>query len=353
MEFIKTNKYLKGHFNRRIDFNELKVLEKIKVNQSLALSTEKRNISLLKKYGKMRLKVIPIRRFSKKDWSRRIEFPNRVLLELTSRCNMNCRMCPRQNLKRPQIDFEKELYLKVVNELDKYGLEQLSLFNLGEPILHPHWKEIVNYVCLKNNLGTIWLSTNGLAFNEDCINFVLNSGINFLNYSLLGTNEEVFGYVSSKECYKKVRNHLEILIKKKLELGKGPIIRIQMINQGGAKDNINEFIETFYSTGEIVSIDFLEYVNLPNNKEGVQQRQRPLIVEKCNRLSRGDCFIVSNGDVQPCDATYNSEILLGNIKEKTVYECWNSKTRKLMIELNNKGELYKIDHCKKCTDFDL
>jgi len=77
------------------------------------------------------------------------------------------------------------------------------------------------------------------------------------------------------------------------------------------------------------------------------------LVTKCTRITRGDCFIVSNGDVQPCDACYNSEILLGNVKEKTVYECWNSKVRKKMLELNNKGEMYKIEHCRKCTDSDL
>ena len=352
MEFIKTSRYLKGNFNKLIDFNEIKVLEKIKVNQKLEILPEKENLSLLKKYGKMGLRVVPIRRFSARDWSRRTDFPNRILLEPTSQCNMNCRMCPRQNLKRPIMNLDKNLYFKVVDELDKYGVEGIWMFHLGESLLHPDWKEIVKHVCSKKNVEMVWFSTNGLLFNEDAIDFVLNSKITFLNYSLHGTDAEIYGYVSDKKHYKTVRNNLELYLKKKKELGYGPVVHIQMIDQDGTKDNINEFFETFYQSGEIISINTLEYVNLPNNKYGLQ-RQRPPMVKNCTRISRGDCFIVSNGDIQPCDAAYNSEILLGNVKEKSVYEIWNSKIRKLILELNNKGEMYKIKHCQKCTDYDL
>lgn len=353
MEFISTKKYLtKGSFIKPIDFNELKALKKVKVSQKLELIKDNENINLLEKYGEAGYKIIPIRRISDKDWSRRKDFPNRVLLEMTSVCNMNCRMCPRHNLKRPSIDFNKDLYLKVVDELDQYGVEGVWLFHLGEPILHKNWKEIVDYVGKKKNIEMIWFSTNGVAFNEDCIDFILNSNITFLNYSLHGTNEKTFEYVSPKIYYKQVRGHLDLLLEKKKKLGKGPIIHIQMIDQEGTRGNINEFLETFYGSGEIVSINTLEYVNLENNKFGLE-RKRPGVVKKCTRISRGDCFIVSNGDVQPCDAAYNSEILLGNVKEKSVYDIWNSAARKKILELNEKGEMYKMDHCKKCTDYDL
>lgn len=352
MEFIKTGKYLKGKFEQPINFDELKKFEKIKVSQKLEVLPEKSNLELLEKYGRMGLKIIPIRRVSEKDWSGRKDFPNRVLLEMTSRCNMTCRMCPRHNLKRPSVDFDKKLYLRVIDELDRRGVEGVWLFHLGEPILHKDWKEIVGYVGQKKNFGITWFSTNGFLFDRECADFILNSGITFLNYSLHGTNEETFGFVSPKECYKAVRENLEFLLRRKKELGRGPVIHIQMIDQEGTHFDIDEFLETFYQTGEIVSINTLEYANLPNNKFGLL-RERPPVVKKCSRIYRGDCFIVSNGDVQPCDAAYNSEILLGNIKDDSVYNIWNSKVRREMLDLNERGEMFKIDHCKKCTDYDL
>ena len=343
---------MQGDFKKSISFEEIKSLERIKVNQKLELLPGDDNFNLLKKYGEMGLKIIPIRRYSDKDWSQRKDFPNRILLEITSRCNYNCRMCPRQNLKRPKINMDKNLCFKVLDELDENGVEGVWLFHLGEPIMHPGWKEIVEYAGNKKGIHMLWFSTNGYAFDYDCADYVLKSNITFMNFSLHGTNAETYGYVSPKENYRIVRKNFDYLLSRKKELGKGPIFHIQMIDQEGTHDNINEFLETFYDSGEIVSINTLEYVNLPNNLYGLK-RERPPVVKKCNRLSRGDCFIVSNGDVQPCDAAYNSEILLGNVKDKSVYEIWNSGMRKEMIELNDKEELYKIEHCRKCTDYDL
>jgi radical SAM protein with 4Fe4S-binding SPASM domain len=352
MEFFKTQKLLDGKYDKPIIFEELKKLEKIMVNQKLELINDEKNISLLKEYADKGYKIVPIRRMSKRNWAERKDFPNRVLLEMTSRCNVHCRMCPRHDLKRSLIDFDKDLYLKVVDELNEHGIEGLWLFHLGEPILHPDWKEILEYVGKKENIEYTWFSTNGVAFDSECIDFILNSNLSFLNYSLHGTNEETYSYVNNKEKYKDVRLHLDELVFKKKKLGKGPILHIQMIDQEGTKSNINEFLETFYDTGEVVSINTLEYANLPNNEYGLK-RERPPVVKKCKRISRGDCFIVSNGDIQPCDATYNSEILLGNVKNDSVYNIWNSETRKHMLELNEKECLYEIEHCKKCTDYDL
>ncbi|HBH45831.1 MAG TPA: hypothetical protein DDX47_00475 [Candidatus Jacksonbacteria bacterium] len=352
MEFIKTDKYAKGNFNKPIDFDEIKTLKQIKVNQKLDLLPDAENLALLHQYAEKGLKVVPIRRFSARNWTQRTDFPNRILLEITSVCNMKCRMCPRHNLQRPLINMDKNLCFKVIDQLDQRGAEGIWLFHLGESILHPDWQEIVNYAGAKQNIEMLWFSTNGLAFNEKCIDFVLNSPITFLNYSLHGTNKETYSYVSKKEYYQTVRNNIELFLKKKKRLGRGPVVHIQMIDQEGTHSNINEFFETFYQSGEIVSINTLEYANLPNNQYGLL-RQRPPIVKTCTRISRGDCFIVSNGDVQPCDACYNSEILLGNVNEKTVSEIWNSETRKRMLKLNKEGAMHKIPHCKKCTDYDL
>ena len=351
MEFITTSRYRQAKFDKPIVFESLKKLAKIKVSQKLEPLDSPGNLNLLDQYAAEGMKIVPIARTSSKDRSRRTEFPNRVLLELTSRCNLTCRMCPRHNLTRPHIDFDKALYLKVVDELDQHGIEGIWLFHLGEPILHPNWKEIVTYVGSKKNIDMIWFSSNGVKFDQASADFVLDSNITFMNYSLHGTNAETFGVVSPPKLYATVRENLEYMLRRKKELGRGPTIHIQMIDQEGTHDNIDEFLETFYETGEIVSINTLEYANLPNNTYGLARERAQ--VSSCKRISRGDCFIVSNGDIQPCDATYNSEILLGNVQDQSVSAIWNGEVRRTMVDLNAKGELYKNEYCSKCTDFDL
>jgi radical SAM protein with 4Fe4S-binding SPASM domain len=131
-----------------------------------------------------------------------------------------------------------------------------------------------------------------------------------------------------------------------------PFLHCQMIEQETTKHEVDAFIKAHYDKADIVSINMLEYVNLPNNKFGFQQRQRCKLTS-CSRVSRNDCFIFSNGDVTLCDAAFNAEICLGNINEKSLYEIWNGPERKQILELNKKGEMYKIEFCRNCTDYDI
>ncbi len=351
MEFVATNKYAKGNLNQAIDFDSLKNMDRVRVSQKLELLPGEENLALIKKYAEIGLKVVPIKRCSDKDWSQRKDFPNRVLLETTSRCNYACRMCPTRQLKRPRIDLDKKTCFKVLDELSECGVEGVWLFNLGEPLMHPDWREIVKYAGKKNNLGMIWFSSNGFALNNEYADFILNSKITFMSFSLHSTNAKTYGYVAPEKNYAQVRNNFDYLMNKKKELGHGPIIDIQMVDQKGTHDDINAFLEMFYQTGEIVSVNALEYANLPNNLGG-SKRERPALT-KCNRLSRGDGFVVSTGNLQPCDAVLSHEISLGNVKDNSIYDLWNSKKRLDMIALNDMGELYKSEHCRECTDYDL
>jgi len=357
VEFVDSTKYFgERKFNRPIIFDELKELKRIKVDQKLEVIRESDNLERLEDYRRMELKVVPIQRISENGFASvgRKSFPPRVMVEMTGRCNLKCRMCPRKSMTRPLVNMNKNLYMKIIDELDRYGVDAFWFFHFGESVTHPDWKEIVSYADKKENLGIRWFSTNGVVFNEEAIDFVLNSRITFLNYSMHATNAYVYSFVSLKENYLKVRSNFEKLLVRKRELGRGPIIHVQMIDQEGTHNNINEFVETFYSMEgvEIVSILSLEYVYVEGNEFG-KKRDRLATVKRCNRISREDCFVHCSGKVVLCDADFNDEEAIGDLNESSLSEIWNSEKRKEILRLNDAGEMYKREFCLKCTDFDF
>jgi len=354
MEFIRTANYLSGDFFVQITFEKLKTLEGVLVDQNLKILQDAKNIELLEYYGNLGFKVVPIRRVSSEKFVSRSFFPRRILAEMTNRCNSNCRMCPRTHLGRDDIDMDKELYKDIIDEADKYGVDYFALYHFGESALHKDFRELSSYVGKKENLNSVWLSTNGIAFDQELAKFILlESGIDFLNYSMHATNAETYAFVTPSISYKKVRNNLDGLLDLKRKFNQGPIFHIQMIDQEGTHHNIDEFIETFYESGEVISILYLEYTDLPNNKFGLN-RERPIQVTRCNRISRNDCFIDSNGNVHPCEFTaYNASIVLGNVNKNSVFEIWNSDLAKKIRGLNEDGRMHEMDCCKNCKDFDL
>src|SRR4051812_22741932 len=73
--------------------------------------------------------------------------PRHVQIEVTSACNLRCRMClvryaPAVNKAEGAIPYE--LFTKIVD--DDPALEVVTLQGLGEPLLHPRIVDMVGYL---------------------------------------------------------------------------------------------------------------------------------------------------------------------------------------------------------------
>lgn len=355
MEFVDLSRYVAIKQPLIPPFRELRNMKPVWMNQELQLVDEPGNIAYAKSLAEEAVAVAPIRRRPPlRSYVERNTFPRRILFEMTSNCNFLCRMCPQQSLKRPRMDMPGELYKKVIDEIDSHGIEGIWLHHLGEPLLHPEFREIIRHIGTKENLGVIWLSTNGRYFAEENIRLVLSSNIDYINFSAHAVTEETYNTVVPPGNFEIVQANLEKFYELKgiTDLPRKPFLHCQMIEQETTKHEVDAFIKRHYKRAEIVSINMLEYVNLPNNRFGFSQRERKPLTS-CTRVSRYDCFIFSNGHVTLCDAAYNAEIYLGNIHEQSLYDIWNGENRKKILELNEQGRMSEIEFCRSCTDYDI
>ena len=60
----------------------------------------------------------------------------KVGLELTSKCNLRCGMCPLPVLRRPYEDMEWPLVERAEREIHGLGLRLKWLHEMGEPLLY-------------------------------------------------------------------------------------------------------------------------------------------------------------------------------------------------------------------------
>ena len=44
-------------------------------------------------------------------------YPRQIQVEITNRCDLKCRMCPRETYSLPDEDFPRENFFKIVDEL--------------------------------------------------------------------------------------------------------------------------------------------------------------------------------------------------------------------------------------------
>lgn len=338
-------------------YEEARKLRPVIVDDFLKLKQELENIALLRQYIKDKFLLVPIRRQQSEQHSKRRDFPLRVLLEITSKCNLKCIMCPRNALKRPEMHMPKDVVLRCIDEIDNYGVEGFWLYYIGEVLLHPDFEEIFNYCQKKKNLGSLWLSTNGQELTNKMINTLIDSNLTFLNYSLTAMNSESYHLLSPLGNYESLVFNLERLLAKKQEfkkIGSPPWIRVQMIDQPQVFSEIDHFLSHYSRHCEILSVNVLESFsqNFLQNIDYVKQRKRPKR-KYCNRIQRGDCFIFSDGGVSICDTDFNHEMSMGNIYNSTIEKIWSGNDYQRYKLLNESGRLDEIPICRSCLDYDL
>jgi len=363
MEFIDisllTGEKVDG--SKKVTFEEMKAAPKVRVTADLQLVQDAENLAVLDAQLEAGYPMVSVSRdLPEKNYMDRPEFPRRVILEITTQCNLLCTMCARNDLRRPTSRVETETCLKVLDEINDYGVEGIWLYRLGESLLHPDFRKIVRHLDGLDNIGLVWMSTNGHLLNQANLEFVLDSRIDFLNYSLNAMTPEVYKGISSHGNFDLVQKNYRRLVEYKSNgyRYRRPFARAQLVEHEINKHEATDFINAHYSEVEVVSISMLDYVNLPANSYGLVQRQRSNRGH-CKKVRRGDCFVCSNGMITPCDPSYNCDpqeaepLLFGNIYDASLHDVWNGERRKKVLEMEEAGRLTEIALCRNCKDYDL
>ena len=154
---------------------------------------------------------------------RRQEYWQRVLrgrhlsIELTTRCNLNCRYCPRDvMLKTRKIgDMNPSLFRRIVDQAAALNLEVVSEVGYGEPLMHPDFLESIRYLRQKMPSVEILLSTNGTLLSEEVAHEIVKFDVDQIVLSLNLASREKYKAINGADKYdqvvQNVKNFLSIL----------------------------------------------------------------------------------------------------------------------------------------------
>jgi hypothetical protein len=356
MELVDVRRLARSPGGRAPSYREARGLAPVLVDDLLRPLQGADNLDLARGYAARGLGWVPVRRVPQDGRPADPGFPSRVLLELTSRCNLRCAMCPRNILKRPEMDMSAGLARRVIDELDAGGISGLWLYNIGESMLHPDFRSLLAYAGGKRRLGSLWLSTNAQELLPENLDSVLTSGLTFLNVSVNAATAGTYRRVSPGGDYARVLENLERLRAAKKSRGmedSPPWLRLQIIDQPLASGEIDAFLSEFGGLGDVLSVNLLEAFsqNVAANVE--HARGRPRSGKRCRRLDRGDCFIFSDAEVAFCDTDFNHELSIGSVRDRSVREIWSGEERRRYLALNDSGSLGEIPLCRSCLDYDL
>jgi radical SAM protein with 4Fe4S-binding SPASM domain len=262
---------------------------------------------------------------------------NKIYIEITNVCNLDCSFCPKTNRTPEFMSFE--LFKEIITQV-KPLCKEITLHVMGEPTLHPQFKEFVNYAKEENVI--INLTTNGTNLSST----LLNTAIKKINFSIHSITDN----------FPKDNNQLKKIIEFTKQKRDDLIIiyRLWNINDTSNKE-IFELLEKEFDikinnpdkkgSTELINNTYIQYdwsfqwpdTNTENNSNNGY----------CHALST-HIGILSNGTVVPCCLDNQGNIALGNIKRDKLIDILTSK-RALKMKKGFCERKLVEEMCKKCT----
>ncbi len=297
--------------------------------------------------------------------------PSRLIIELTSACNLRCKTCYMAAAAALKDELSTDEIKHLMSEAARAGTESVALMG-GEPFLRKDLFELVKFALAR--FTEVQVSTNGTILDEDFLRAF--SGCNLtLQVSLDGADASSNDAIRGKGSFEKasrlldqakaaglrtaisgVLNSLNYnLVGKMCDFAyekHAQMVIFHKVHIVGRAEQFPEILpskeELMHGMGVLLN-KFHEYeisgkmiVDFPHNRcfrgDGILDACYP----GCH-FGRAFAFVTSNGNLVCCSHLRDGEFIYGNIRNSSLLEIWQTSE-----QLNSIRQL-KVDDIPSCS----
>ena len=343
--------------------------------------------------------------------------PN-LCIELSSLCNLKCYMCPHRYHAEVHGDGCKNGFMNmriwdnILKNLEKQTklIESITLYWLGESLLHPKFKIMLSWLLeinmRKNAFSNFFINTNGVYFDHDVSNILLDYA------SFIENNEKYKGrYLNihfsietlNPETYRRIKGsnepkvldtileNIDFLVKERFRRK----LNLPSITFGSVilEDNADEaelfykywdgylkkynreckmiFNTQYFNNKDAVYFRRLEgsfndehwqiavkkYAEIAAKFENEAEKNNPEIKTIETAQKRMPCFqlwnmfmIATDGKVTPCCKDRLLELMIGDLNKEGLSDIlYGDKIQEMRMD-HIHGKFYKYKVCDECKD---
>lgn len=273
-----------------------------------------------------------------------LDFPKSILIETCNNCQGKCFFCPYDEIRRKEktIFLDFKVITRLVDEIANHKFERLTLFNNNEPLLDNRIYDIIAYAHQKMPDIEITLSTNGRLLSQECLKKLKTSGLSTLYISIPSLKEEEYREMMSYDLSK--------IVKIIDGICNPEIIKMIRIAIPRTKYYDNDEFVSFFKLRNIDlcswDVEYKEDWNIANKIKNIVDFSN--YSGPCDR-PMDQAVILADGDMVICCRDWNKDNIIGNVKDKTIYEIWKNQ-KMIDIQENIASFSYdKIAACKNCS----
>lgn len=254
--------------------------------------------------------------------------PQELQLELSSVCNARCAFC-----KRPEdLGFmDIELFKGIIREFPES--KEIQPWFVGESMLHPRFIEAVEFI--KSQRKRIVLYSNGSLLDEEKCEAMVSVGVDELRISVEGHEKQLYESLRIGLDFDTVRENIERYYHRKRK-GMKLTVRVGIVPEN--HNQINEIVAFWKKRADHV----FTMNEMPIGERDVCGEYR---FNRCHQPSKR-LVVRYNGEVALCCIDWFADMGIGNVKESSARELWNSPRMDELRQLANKPKALSL--CSIC-----
>jgi len=276
------------------------------------------------------------------------------MIQTTSFCNGACIFCPYPEVKNelPQGIMEEELFRKIVDECSRYKVERIMPYLMNEPLLDPHLVSRIKYIKEKNPDTSVHILTNGSILNPELSHSLIRSGLDWIGFSVHGIRKKTFEETMGLP-FEETMNQIQDFICQAEETRRiSEFIMVTFLGHPNLSDRERQEIFEFWQRRGIERISFFEKpISRAGNVSALPKVRHPSVSGCGSIWAREMLHVLYNGEVVLCCMDWRREYVLGNLKEQSISEVWNSEPYiKMRRMVSGKEPSPSWFLCKRCEE---
>lgn len=298
------------------------------------------------------------------------EFPTSLVIETTSRCNLRCRMCPRNHMARQAGDMEPRLFRRLIDEMapwDARGhLRFVALHAFGEPLLNPNFLELAQYAGdhlprlrelgrFRDPMQGLCVSTNATLLTPELAAGLLASPLTWIGISVDGASAETYAQMrqggSLEHVMDRVRGLLELNAAQPREF---PTLGLQIIVTALTRPELEQFAaqwQPYLDRSPNVRLEIKPYTDWAGQVEcsdlRLPERRRGYFHVSCS-FPQTTLTISADGAVLRCCHEVDPHLDLGEVNTQTIQDVWHGPGLQALREQMARGDMAGLDLCNQC-----
>ena len=256
-----------------------------------------------------------------------------IRIEISTKCNYKCAICPREKLSRKEEIMSLGLFTtlvdKIARETKQYNT--ITFPGLGEPLLD---ETLFLKIAHARKKGfSILILTNGSLLDVKKFQEFQRLGVSSVRVSFYGVTKEQYAAmhgVKAEDAFERIKNNLLAIAKVR--------IRTKLILTLNITDGYESSVQKWVNFWKD-KVDLVEVWRPHNWVYGRSYRSvQAYKLASCGRPFTGPLQVQVDGTVNMCCFDFDGKLTLGDLKKQTLKEVFSSSLFKKIVECHSRGD---------------